>query len=603
MTEPASLSELEALVAARPNDVAAREAYATALELAGRLAEAAEQLHQASQLPDATAAVCVRSATLFLVLGNHDAALNAYRRGFALAPNDPAIAQVLTGPSNNADERARARAVVAQDLERNPHNMKGWLAMAGLGSGEDTFRASLQVLDTGIARSGDPALRLYRSLVYPKLPASRQELDDDRATSLALLDGLIAEQPACVENPMQTFNRTPIHLVWHHQNTKPIQAAYVQAHRAVVPSLNWEAPVRKTPSRKRPRVGIISRFWQPNHVVGRSLHALFNHETDIIEPVLLQTTPVPHARDPNTNIVGIPIHLARARETIAELDLDVLLYPELGLDALTYYLSYARLAPVQAALPGHGMTSGTTTIDYYLTGRHWEIPGDISGHYTERPIKLDFPPWYFIPEATVGDTSVRETLGLPPQAKIYLCLHSIYKYHPDIDGMIARVLALDPHAHVVILCNPEDPWWNVLWKRLNVLGENAKRIVGVPRLNRSRYVGLVQSADVVLDAPHHSCGVTAYETLYMGVPIVTLPSEFMRGRMTSGICELMGAPELIATSAEDYAQRAVRVANEPAERAKIKHRLLAEREAIVGTPARAAGLFTVLAQLSRNEVN
>ena len=38
--------------------------------------------------------------------------------------------------------------------------------------------------------------------------------------------------------------------------------------------------------------------------------------------------------------------------------LDVLLYPEIGLDPVTYFLSFARLAPVQAVWFGHPDSTG-----------------------------------------------------------------------------------------------------------------------------------------------------------------------------------------------------------------------------------------------------
>ena len=39
--------------------------------------------------------------------------------------------------------------------------------------------------------------------------------------------------------------------------------------------------------------------------------------------------------------------LALAREQIARESLDILFIPEIGMDPLTYYLSFSRLAPIQ----------------------------------------------------------------------------------------------------------------------------------------------------------------------------------------------------------------------------------------------------------------
>jgi protein O-GlcNAc transferase len=46
-------------------------------------------------------------------------------------------------------------------------------------------------------------------------------------------------------------------------------------------------------------------------------------------------------------VVEYPRSLFDARSAIAAEQCDVLFYPEIGMDELTYYLAFARLAPVQ----------------------------------------------------------------------------------------------------------------------------------------------------------------------------------------------------------------------------------------------------------------
>lgn len=58
--------------------------------------------------------------------------------------------------------------------------------------------------------------------------------------------------------------------------------------------------------------------------------------------------------------------LSDAKKEITALSLDVLIYPEIGMDAWIYYLAHARLAPIQCMFWGHPITSGLTSIDYYV---------------------------------------------------------------------------------------------------------------------------------------------------------------------------------------------------------------------------------------------
>jgi predicted O-linked N-acetylglucosamine transferase (SPINDLY family) len=63
--------------------------------------------------------------------------------------------------------------------------------------------------------------------------------------------------------------------------------------------------------------------------------------------------------------------------------MDVLIYPEIGMDPATAKLAALRLAPVQATSWGQPQTSGLPTIDYYLSAEALEPPG-AQAHYTEK---------------------------------------------------------------------------------------------------------------------------------------------------------------------------------------------------------------------------
>ena len=72
----------------------------------------------------------------------------------------------------------------------------------------------------------------------------------------------------------------------------------------------------------------------------------------------------------------------------------------------------------------------------------------------------------------------------------------------------------------------------------------------------------MQLADVVLDTPHFSGGLTTLEAFYVGQPVVTLPGRFMRGRVTYAYYRQMGMDEMIARDADDYVRLALRLAGD-----------------------------------------
>jgi predicted O-linked N-acetylglucosamine transferase (SPINDLY family) len=77
----------------------------------------------------------------------------------------------------------------------------------------------------------------------------------------------------------------------------------------------------------------------------------------------------------------------------------------------------------------------------------------------------------------------------------------------------------------------------------------------------------------MLDSLHWSGGNTSLDALACGLPMVTLPGAFMRGRQSASLLTFAGVPELIARDAEDYVRIAVRLGREPAWRAEVSARL------------------------------
>ena len=72
---------------------------------------------------------------------------------------------------------------------------------------------------------------------------------------------------------------------------------------------------------------------------------------------------------------------------ISELNLDLLLYPDIGMSSDTYLLGLARLAPVQAVMAGHPCSTGLKEIDYFISSQLMERE-DSQKDYSEQLIKF-----------------------------------------------------------------------------------------------------------------------------------------------------------------------------------------------------------------------
>ncbi len=291
--------------------------------------------------------------------------------------------------------------------------------------------------------------------------------------------------------------------------------------------------------------------------------------------------------------------LAFAQAQIAEQALDVLYYPDIGMDSLTYYLAHARLAPVQCVTWGHPLTTGIATIDYFLSSHDLE-PEGAETHYTETLVRLpQLTNYYFRPEPT----KTREDFGFNSSVHLYVCPQSLFKLHPDNDLVFRRILERDPLGRIVLLEAKLANWVELLKGRLRQsLGDLADRVGWVPRQSLVDFRQLLATADVLIDPLHFGGGDTSYEGFAVGAPIVTLPGQFLRSRITYALYRAMGLDDGIAADVDDFVARAVRLGTDRAWNEQVRSRILVANHAIYENLAAVHELETFLCDaVARNK--
>ena len=256
---------------------------------------------------------------------------------------------------------------------------------------------------------------------------------------------------------------------------------------------------------------------------------------------------------------------SRIAPVIRDDELDVLVYPELGMDATTFALAALRLAPLQCAAWGHPVTTGHATIDVFLSCAAMEAPG-AAAHYTERLLLLPgIGTEYARPE--VPADAGRARFGLPEGVPLFLCPQSLFKIHPDNDPLFARVLAAAPGARMVVFEGRHPALTAKYRARLGVAlaAEGLRideRLIVLPQCGHDEYLRINAACDAMLDTVRWSGGNTALDAVAAGLPIVTLPGTFMRGRQSAGMLSLAGVDELIARDPDDYVRIAARLATD-----------------------------------------
>jgi predicted O-linked N-acetylglucosamine transferase (SPINDLY family) len=122
--------------------------------------------------------------------------------------------------------------------------------------------------------------------------------------------------------------------------------------------------------------------------------------------------------------------------------------------------------------------------------------------------------------------------------------------------VLAEILRRDPQALLVLFHGARtESWGERLMQRLRrSMPDGAARVVLLPFLKVDVFLGLLQTADAVLDTPHFDCGTTSLEALGVGIPVVTWPGIYAKSRRTQAFYRRMQIDGPIASDAAHYVE-------------------------------------------------
>ncbi|HVN28047.1 MAG TPA: tetratricopeptide repeat protein [Candidatus Binataceae bacterium] len=558
------------------------------LEAMGRLDEAAHQYRcSISADPNQARPYCNLGAVLHR-LGRFDAAKVEQAHAIKLKP-DFAEAWSNLGASFLAQNNfAEAEACLVRAMELSPNHSQVLGNLADVLRIQGKISHAMEIYRKAIRIDRDNlALKVKPVLAQEVILASRESALQRRAEVMASLEDLLKARVR-LDDPHHDVGMTNFYFAYQGVNDLELQSLTAKFYLSACPKLGWTAPHCSSPSSangSRLKIGFVSSSLY-EHTIGKFYQGIIRElSRERFEVVVIRP---PQNRDPLADAIGavadrnveIPYDLFSARKVIASERLDILLYPDVGMTPLTYFLAFARLAPVQCVSWGHPVTTGIPNLDYFISAKSIEPP-DAQAHYSERLVLLDRLPTYYLRPHHEANPFTRTEFHLPDDARLYLCPQSLFKLHPDFDVVLATLLRRDSAARLLLLSGIHKHWDRMLAARIaQSFPEVVDRIIFVPRVPQDQFFRLLTMADVILDPPFFGGGNTSYEAFAMGLPIVTWPGEFMRGRVTEGCYRQMGLSDLIADGPDSYVELALRLANDGAWREQMKREIAARSSAL-----------------------
>jgi len=554
---PEAISSFREAIRLSPDYRLALVNLGKALQDSGDLAGAAESYSQATKLDpndfEAFSSLGWAQFSLNKMVG----AEQAFRCALTLKPDTVALLNGLGYALRIQGKIDECIEIYRRAAELDTENLRGLLveclALPPVYSGQGDLEAWRRKYVEGMARLRAEAGR------FKQLPAAQA------LTQLQWVNFLLAYQG---------------------QDDRQLQSEYAgfvaDVLSSVAPEFFEPAPPRTNVAGRRLKVGFLSSFLRECTVGSYFKSWITSLDRERFEIYVYYTGPWRDALTEEMEasaehyVKWINVAAAEIARRVKNDGLDVLIYPELGMDVTAYMLGALRLAPVQCAGWGHPVTTGHKNIDYYLSCASME-PGNAGEHYTEQLILLNGIGTYY-ERPSCSSRADRRRFNLPAERHLYICPQSMHKIHPDNDEIFLDILEQDQTATLVFF---QDTFASVTQafmarlqrgmaaRKLEVL----KRVVFLPRMNHDAYLQVNLSCDVMLDTLYWSGGNTSLDALACALPVVTLPGEFMRGRQSYAMLKAMGLDELIARDRNDYVAIALRLGNDDAWREEIRQRI------------------------------
>jgi len=564
MDLPAAEAAYRKVIGLRPDFELAYRDLCQLMLRGGRLAAARDLLAQGIKHRPDNPGFHKQLGIIYWQLGQAEDAMSSYQRVIALEPTQPgayldmSMAMIAIGDYSGAVEQCRAVIRLKPDIAIAYDNMG--IALLNLGQTQQALAAFSQALK-----------------ISPDLASAMCNIGSARLSEGRLDDAIGQYRKALSVDPNYDDARMNLlfALNYHPElDAAEIYAAYQDFDRAVGLPLRatWSEFANSRSTDRRLRIGYVSPDIR-QHTVMRFLEpVLARHDARAFE--VYAYAEVAHDDAATLRAKNMVAHwrstVGQSDEAVAQLiredQIDVLI-------DLAGHTSGNRLrvfgrkpAPVSVSWLGYGYTTGLTAIDYYLTDAI-AAPSGCEHLFAEKPWRMKRAAWIYRPDPGMGAEG-----PLPAAAAGYVTFGTLtrpIRVNPRVVRVWAEILRRVPQSKLVV----DSKSYADASTRTALIGQFAALGIAFERLRvgyHSPPWDLLRSIDIALDCFPHNSGTTLFESLFMGVPYVTLAGRPSVGRLGASILQGLGHPKWIARSEDEYVEIAVKLAQDSNHLARVR---------------------------------
>jgi predicted O-linked N-acetylglucosamine transferase (SPINDLY family) len=573
-----------------PDSVDAWYLCGVVCQVTGRVDEAINYYQEALRLRPEFAEVHNNLGVALAMQGNYAEAVPCYQRSLSYKPDYPDAHNNLGLALTELGRLDDAIVTLREALRLKPLYPEGWYNLGNALQKRDRFEEAVTAYEQALSCKPDYS-EVFNNLGAAltrlgKLDEAVARLEQARAArpqdpSVLLNLGNAVKEQGKVDEALAAYRQAlelqpdsaanfSNYLFCRNYDPRATPAELFAEHR------RWDhlhgdvsdlesGPAPLWDSRRRLRVGYVSPDFY-YHAAARFIEPILaNHDPDQVETYCYAEVAAPD--EVTTRLRGLAQHW---HSTLGRTDTQVVdLIRAHGIDILVDlagHTAHNRLrvfayepALVQVTYLGYPNTTGLRTIDYRLTDAVADPPGEPICH-TEELVRLPGCFCCYAPPAQAPDVS-----PLPAQTNGYVTfgsLQNLAKLNGAVLDLWCDLLRAIPTARLLVfrhtLKGETAEYFRAQFARRGITGAQLqlRHVAEAP----TGYFGVYRDIDVALDPFPWNGHTTACESLWMGVPVLTLYGNRHAGRMAASVLTQLKLTGWITRTPAEYVERAVQIA-------------------------------------------
>ena len=497
----------------------------------------------------------VKSAQLFEKL------LKDYPDNLSLLRNI-SYAYAFSGAYQKAEES------IKKMIKIKPDEPYAYQFLASVLKSQDKITEMIKIVNEGLEKNLiNKKWEFQKKLLSPLIAGDKKEIDDYRKKIEKGLDEIINSDIKLDYDNDQVISPPFFELTYTDKDNLELNKKMVKAFRKIYQPLNHKISINQK-LKDKIKIGFISEFFT-DHTIGKLFkNLIFSLNLKFFDVVIYHSNKTKKGKIleefQNENKKGfkneiLPDKLIDKIKVIEKENFDVLFYPDIGMSIEFYFLSLIRLAKYQIMSWGHPETTGSESIDFFLSSKNL-ISKNSEKFYSEKFLIMDKLPMIYnkpIIENKLDDKDISKK-------NIYSCPQTLFKFHPDFDDYLFDILKKDKKGILYLLKDTHKIYYLKLLERFKKNKNfDSERVIFLDPLNLNQFIDHLGTSSVLLDPIYFGSGNSFHESMFYGTQTVTCPTKYIKSRIVRAAyiqMEVKDPP--IVKDKDDYVSKAIEIAND-----------------------------------------